>query len=173
MLLLGACGGGGAQQVTVSPGVSTVAGQVPSMALRSPAAIEAPAADEPAEPAQVLVATAPVPPATPAVSAAAPASSTAAPEVGVLYGVVTRSGQAVAGARMTLKAGDGTERETTTDSTGTYRFSGVPAGAYELGTYAESGASCADDNCISAAWLERTELTLAVGETRRLDVNGD
>jgi hypothetical protein len=139
------------------------------MALR--AAIEAPVAEEPAEPARVLAATSPLPPATPA-AAAAPARSTAAPEVGVLYGVVTRGGEAVAGARMTLKATDGAERETVTDSTGTYRFAGVPAGAYELGTYAESGASCTGDGCISAAWLERTELTLAVGETRRLDVDG-
>ncbi|MGH9178483.1 MAG: hypothetical protein ACRD0N_08010, partial [Acidimicrobiales bacterium] len=64
-LLLGACGGGGAQQVTVSPGASTVAGQVPSMVLRSPGPIETRTATEPAEPARVLAASSPVPPATP------------------------------------------------------------------------------------------------------------
>ncbi|MGQ0521182.1 MAG: carboxypeptidase-like regulatory domain-containing protein [Actinomycetota bacterium] len=178
LLALAACGAGGdARQLTLSPGASTIAGELPSMAtLGEPpagadaappgATMDAPVrAVDPAPRASAAVA----PPATPA----ATTTAAAAPQLGVVHGVVTRGGRPVAGARVTLVAADGTERVTTTDPTGSYRFGAVPPGAYEAVGYAESPAECGEGGCISASWAEKVDLSLAAGETRRLDIDGD
>lgn len=178
LLALAACGAGGeGQQLTLAPGASTIAGELPAMATlgeppagadASPhgATVDAPGrAVDPAPRADAAA-----PPATPA---AATTTAAAAPQLGVLHGVVTRGGQPVAGARVTLVAADGSERVTTTDPTGSYRFAAVPPGAYEVVGYAESPVECGEGGCISASWAEKVDLSLAAGETRRLDIDGD
>ena len=181
--VLGACGAGddgSGRQVTLSRGASTVAGDVPGVAPLSeppaatPAGAPAPSAATPPPTASPTVA-APrsgAPPA-PAGAGQPAAAASAVPQLGTIHGVVTRGGQRVAGARVTLVAADGTERLTTTDASGSYRFAAVAAGAYEVVVYAESGATCDSGGCISASWAERAEVTLAAGETRQLDIDGD
>ena len=127
-------------------------------------------ADLPAEPGP---AAAPVE-AWAAPGASPPASAVAvATAPGVVHGVVTRGGQVVEGARVTLTAHDGVERLATTDAAGAYRFSDVPPGPYEVVVQAESGVTCEAGGCISAAWAERARDTVAAGATRRLDIDGD
>ena len=109
-----------------------------------------------------------VPPAAEAVAMTVPA-----PQAATLSGVVTRGGQPAPGVRLTLVAGDGTERVTIADETGAYQFIAVTPGAYELMAYGESGATCDPAGCISASWAERVEVSVAAGEDRHLDVDGD
>lgn len=177
LLALAACGtGGDARQLTLAPGASTIAGELPAMATLGEPPAGAPPAGAMSEapvravdPAPKAVA-AEAPPATPA---AATSTAVAAPQLGMVHGVVTRGGQPVPVARVTLVAADGTERATTTDPTGSYRFTAVPPGSYEVVGYAESAAECGEGGCISASWAEKVDLSLAAGETRRLDIDGD
>lgn len=177
LLLLAGCGGGGDRQVTVARGASTaVVGDVPTVATLSAAdpGRPAPASPDAERPRMVTAATpAAAPPATPAASATPTTTAAPAAQVATLHGVVTRGGQPAPGARLTLVADGGAEQVTTADGTGAYRFTAVPPGHYQLIAYAETGATCDQNGCISASWAERVELTVAAGETRRLDIDGD
>lgn len=179
VLALAACGtGGGSQQLTLARGASTIAGEVPVVPTlaeppgRSDTAPANPMIEAQVRAADPAPAAAAAPPATPAV-APTTAASTAGPELGVVHGMVSRGGQPAVGARVTLVSSNGDERSTTTDATGSYRFTAVPPDSYEVVGYAESGAECGEGGCISASWAEKADLRLAAGETRRLDIDGD
>lgn len=153
----------------------SVAAETPSEPAEqpSPVAERTPAPSPAAAPAQAPPTTAPAPKATAASSA--PASVPAAPvpmTTATLHGTVTRGGQPVPGARITLVADDGSERDVTAGPDGAYRFTQVPPGHYEVVAYAESGITCDAGGCISASWAQREEVTLSPGETR-LDIDGD
>src|SRR5438034_3672897 len=61
------------------------------------------------------------------------ASSSALAQTGSLRGQVTdQNGAVVAGAKVTVKGSSGVTKTTTTDKTGSYSFTGLPAGDYEV-----------------------------------------
>ena len=176
VLLLASCGGDGGREVVAhAPSRAAAVPAPPGPLLHSaiePAAALAPApvaSEAPAAPAPPITAPPVTLPAAP-VQAAPPA--VAANRLAVVFGVVSRGGQPLAGARVSLRSEGGAERATTADADGGYRFTDVEPGGYEVAAYSETGAECGAEGCISAAWAQRDEVTVAAGETRRVDITG-